>query len=359
MVVAADLNREADEARSAGRSARAGSKRVYLAWSVILLVIVGSILFATFDGQSNLSFSQRVAGLEAQFKCPSCIDLSVADSTSASSQSIKNFIKTEVSQGKTDQEIRNSLVGSYGISILFTPPTSGVSGLIWILPVALLGGASLALFARSRGSTLSRGRPLSEADDPADLAMPASVEASRSPLIGRDSKLMRTIVSRRRLLRLGGVTLVVLASLVYYFAAIRPSQSTAATVAVADAELSQAVNLTLIGQDVQALKLFSAVLHKDPIQVQALSYEGWLLFQAGERAKSKALIVKGRSLVLEATQLAPNYPDAHGFLALIEIYDGNNRTQAAVEFKHFLADGASPQLKLALTGAYRKALAAS
>ena len=71
-------------------------------------------------------------------KCPSCEDLSVAQSNATSALAVRNEITRKVHEGKSDDQILTSLEASYGTSILLSPSTSGIGSLLWIGPVLVL-----------------------------------------------------------------------------------------------------------------------------------------------------------------------------------------------------------------------------
>jgi len=80
--------------------------------------------------------------------------LSAAESDAAASAAIRDEIRSRIQQGQTDAQIKGYLVSRFGPDILLTPPASGVSSLVWILPVAAficaIGGLTVA-FRRWRG----------------------------------------------------------------------------------------------------------------------------------------------------------------------------------------------------------------
>jgi cytochrome c-type biogenesis protein CcmH/NrfF len=62
----------------------------------------------------------------------------VAESDAAASRGIRTLIAERIDQGATDDAIRDELVATWGESILLTPDSSGVGGLVWVLPVVAL-----------------------------------------------------------------------------------------------------------------------------------------------------------------------------------------------------------------------------
>ncbi len=358
-------------------------------WGAIAVVILGSFIFLVLSSSAPTSNAQRVVRLEGEFKCPSCIDLSVAESSAASSISIKTFIKNEVAQGVSDAQIKDQLVASYGNSILFTPPKSGAYLVIWALPIGLvllLAFFSLRSILLQKDTALARGvgnfegaggeeKNSSAAGVSGDLnlsSIPLGVEiASFKPRADSDTRhdqsaksgslraLVRRATSsttRRYLALFGAVFCIAGVGLGVY--SFEQSRSQAANLSLESRELTQAIGYTYSGQDVSALRLLSLVLRQDPYQAQALAYQGWLLFQAGVKTKVPTLVQKGEQLVLEAIAIQPHYADAHGFLAMIDLYIYHETAQAEKQFSEFLADSPSVTIRTDLSAAYKTALSA-
>lgn len=128
-----------------------------------LLLVVLAVALAIGSGigsSSRPTPAQRVAALEADLRCPSCEDLSVAQSTTSSALAVRKEVGQLVAAGASDQQIDQRLVAQYGTSILLRPPTSGLGALVWILPAvagAVALGALGTLFWR-RSRQLSRLR---------------------------------------------------------------------------------------------------------------------------------------------------------------------------------------------------------
>jgi cytochrome c-type biogenesis protein CcmH len=113
---------------------RLGSFRLWV------LAVVAVVALAWASAPSTSGPAQRVAHLENLVKCPSCQDLSVAQSTSSSALAVRHQIVTLVAQGESDTQILTTIEASYGPSILLSPSTSGVGTLLWLLPTAVFVG---------------------------------------------------------------------------------------------------------------------------------------------------------------------------------------------------------------------------
>jgi cytochrome c-type biogenesis protein CcmH len=134
-------------------SSRAGRRP--LAWGVLGVVLIVALLIGSGVFSSKpLTRAQRVEAIASGIKCPSCEDLSVADSNAQTAVTVRTAIAVQVAAGRTDQQIDDYLVARYGSAIVLTPPTSGWSLLVWVLPlvagVVAVGGLTLFVVRRRR-----------------------------------------------------------------------------------------------------------------------------------------------------------------------------------------------------------------
>jgi len=115
-----------------------------------IALLVGSGLF---DAGAP-SGAQRAAAIESNVRCPSCTDLSVAQSNATTAIAVRHQIERLVAEGRTTAAIEQVLVSEYGPTILLTPPDTAGLPLIWIIPVVLgvgaLGGVGVVFWRRAR-----------------------------------------------------------------------------------------------------------------------------------------------------------------------------------------------------------------
>ncbi len=125
---------------------RAGLPLVVLA----VALVIGS---GVFD-RSPETASQRAASIEAGVRCPSCTDLSVAQSNASTAIAVRHQIESMVAEGRSTADIDQVLVSQYGAAILLVPPDAGGVPLIWIIPlvlgVAVVAGVGVLFWRRSR-----------------------------------------------------------------------------------------------------------------------------------------------------------------------------------------------------------------
>lgn len=129
---------------------------------IALGVVVAIALAVVLWPHGGQSAAARAHDLETELKCPECQGLSVADSQAPTSRAIRADIKRRIARGESDAEIRQAYVDRYGESILLSPQDSGVSLIVWVLPVLVLVlGATGIVFALRR----NRGEPHLHATD--------------------------------------------------------------------------------------------------------------------------------------------------------------------------------------------------
>ena len=78
----------------------------------------------------------------------------MAESSSSAAVAARHQIATMVAEGRSDAAIEQSFVARYGSTILLRPATSGLIGLVWVIPVvaaaAALFGVGVLFWRRQR-----------------------------------------------------------------------------------------------------------------------------------------------------------------------------------------------------------------
>ena len=130
----------------------------WIALGIVVAIALAVVLWPNGDQ----SPAARAHTLETELKCPECQGLSVAESQAPTSRAIRADIKRRIARGQSDAEIRQAYVDDYGESILLSPRDSGISLIVWVLPVVVLVlGATGIVFALRR----NRGEPHLRATD--------------------------------------------------------------------------------------------------------------------------------------------------------------------------------------------------
>jgi cytochrome c-type biogenesis protein CcmH len=109
----------------------------------------------------------RLKKLETELRCLVCQNQTLAESPAGLAGDLRREIRLLADSGKSNEEIKEFLRVRYGDFVLYNPPMSGKTYLLWFGPFALLaGGATIAfLMARQRRLKLGVVQPsMSEAE---------------------------------------------------------------------------------------------------------------------------------------------------------------------------------------------------
>ena len=106
------------------------------------------------DGQR-----ERYHDLTVELRCPKCQNQTIAESDSPIANDLRGEIHRMLREGRSDEQIINFMVSRYGDFVLYDPPLSRRTALLWFGPAALLlaGGATVVIIVASR----RRSRPAS------------------------------------------------------------------------------------------------------------------------------------------------------------------------------------------------------
>ncbi len=136
----------------------------------------------------------RAEHLFTQLRCIVCQNESIDDSEADLARDLRQIVRQQVAQGRSDAQIKTFLVDRYGEFILLEPRFSVGNALLWLAPllIVLSGGAFFAVRSR-RGTTLETALTPEEESklgalqaEPADRA--ASVAVGTQTL-GHDGKV--------------------------------------------------------------------------------------------------------------------------------------------------------------------------
>jgi len=101
----------------------------------------------------------------SQLRCVVCQSLSVADSPSETASQMRAIIRDRLAAGDSPEQVRAYFVEKYGDWILLSPPKSGFTLLVWVLPFVGLGiGLVLVAVVVRRWSRAPRAATPSQLD---------------------------------------------------------------------------------------------------------------------------------------------------------------------------------------------------
>jgi cytochrome c-type biogenesis protein CcmH len=138
--------------------------RAWLAASVLLALHAHAIDITVLPTDE---LQQRYEALTHEFKCMQCQNNSIADSPVGLASDLRRDVQEQLLAGKSDEEIRASMVKRYGNVILFSPPMEPGTIWVWIAPIAVLAGGVLVavVIVRRRRALVASDDSVVQTDD--------------------------------------------------------------------------------------------------------------------------------------------------------------------------------------------------
>ena len=112
---------------------------------ILIILILTCLSFKNTAVSSSFSEEQTV-NITKNLRCLICQGQTIHESNSDFAESMKKYIKSELENGKTNDEVFSSLIENYGQWIVYDPGISRNTLLLWALPLLLflIGGAIIA-----------------------------------------------------------------------------------------------------------------------------------------------------------------------------------------------------------------------
>ncbi|MDG9978083.1 cytochrome c-type biogenesis protein [Ectopseudomonas oleovorans] len=122
---------------------------------------------------ANDAERQRYRNLIEELRCPKCQNQNIADSDAPIAMDLRNEIFRMLEEGKSNEEIIDFLVSRYGDFVLYKPPLTSRTLLLWYGPAGMLviGFAVLGvILLRRRSQNKDRSAAGLSVDEQARLA---------------------------------------------------------------------------------------------------------------------------------------------------------------------------------------------
>jgi cytochrome c-type biogenesis protein CcmH len=274
---------------------------------VALGIAAATTAFFIATPQKTPSINERANKLYSEIRCPVCSGLNIAQSSSPIAKDLRTYIVNELKKGESDNQIISQLENSYGSSIIFSPPDTGLNALIWIIPLVLFVVSVIGFLTYY---ALRKKKPKSHS-----LSLKSRVALLASALLCFLS---------------AGVYLILLALGVNL-----PGKSSNVSVS---SELSSARILASTGNVKSALAIYQAILNGDPSQPEALSDEGYLISQVGISTNRNDLVSEGKNEILKSISVNPSLNISYLYLGTIYLNGYSDPKDAVKEFSIFLAN---------------------
>ncbi len=124
--------------------------------AVVLAAVAPAHAKEAVEVASNPALEARMMVLAAELRCLVCQNQTIADSHADLAVDLRNQIRDQLTQGRSEDQIRDYMTARYGDFVLYKPPFRPTTALLWVGPPLLLLGALIGLFfmlrARQRAS---------------------------------------------------------------------------------------------------------------------------------------------------------------------------------------------------------------
>jgi len=134
--------------------------------AIVFAIVLALIYGLTLASQPNQkAFAQQpvptpsddqVNHIAHQLYCPVCENTPLDVCPTEACRQWRDLIRQQLSQGWTEQQIKQYFVQQYGIRVLDEPPQTGLNWLIYILPPAIILAGAFILFRALRTWTKPR-----------------------------------------------------------------------------------------------------------------------------------------------------------------------------------------------------------
>jgi len=135
-----------------------------MALAACAVALLGAAAADPADRLRDPAQEARARHLFRDVRCLVCQSESIDESDAALAHDLRQLIRAQIAQGRSDAEIRAYLVSRYGQFVLLTPKASLGNAILWAGPLAVVLAGAAAFLARRRKAA-SEPAPLSEQEE--------------------------------------------------------------------------------------------------------------------------------------------------------------------------------------------------
>ena len=136
-----------------------------LIFSLLLAASLGSAALAALAAPVAGTFSSqametRARALQRQLRCLVCQGESIDESQAPLAAELRQLVREQMADGRSDSQIKQFLVARYGDFILMEPPLQPDTYFLWLAPfVVLLGAGGVAYWVIRRSKPADSASP--------------------------------------------------------------------------------------------------------------------------------------------------------------------------------------------------------
>lgn len=125
------------------------------ALATVLMLLASALAFGQAEevAKPDPVVEARLKNLGEELRCLVCQNQTIADSSAPLALDLRNQIRAQVAQGRSDDQIRAYMVERYGDFVLYRPPFKATTVLLWAGPFVLIAiglGIFIVMVRRKR-----------------------------------------------------------------------------------------------------------------------------------------------------------------------------------------------------------------
>jgi cytochrome c-type biogenesis protein CcmH len=123
-----------------------------IAFAVLAVALFCGAAADPAERLANPAQEARARALFRDVRCLVCQSQSIDESEAPLAHDLRQLVRQQVAQGRSDGEIRAYLISRYGQFVLLTPRASLGNAILWMGPLLVVALGAASLLARRRGT---------------------------------------------------------------------------------------------------------------------------------------------------------------------------------------------------------------
>ena len=137
-------------------TARTASRAFLLVVAALLSFMAASVRVLPARAQGPTPSDDAVNAIAKQLYCPVCENVPLDVCPTEACRQWRDLIRTQLAEGRSEEEIKQYFVANYGARVLAEPPRSGWNWLVYVLPPAMILLGSWIVLRAFKSSTRPR-----------------------------------------------------------------------------------------------------------------------------------------------------------------------------------------------------------
>jgi len=130
---------------------------------VWLAFVVFAWALGAQEGFDDPVLNERYRELIHEIRCPKCLNESIGESKAPVAADLRREVRRLLTEGASDDEVKTYLSSRYGEFVLYSPPLTPTTFVVWAAPFALVALGGLVFW---RILAARRNQPLDEEPPP-------------------------------------------------------------------------------------------------------------------------------------------------------------------------------------------------